>query len=798
MTFPSALRPSRAELVDALVLWALTVIALFSFRSSYGGVEFLVLGGAAAAIGVLIALVAARLRWPFVVAAVVAALVYVTIGGAAALRDRAIAGFVPSPSSMLAATRMAAMGWKELITTRPPVGSTGDLMVLPVFAGLVAGFATCSLARRLRRPLPAVVVPALVLALGIATGLPEPVSVIVHGGVLLAATVAWLAWREHGRRPLLEGTRRHGRQLVLAGGMLAVAAACAVPAGRHLPLAGSHERAIWRATVTPPFDPRQYPSPLTSYRRYVKTPPKDKSGQPVPASEDTSQLPMFTIEGLPKDVPVRLASMDTFDGLVWKVSGGDPAHPSLNDSGSFERVGSELDPDVPGTEATVTITIGKYTDVWVPSVGEVRSLRFTGSAGGAARDRQLNDALRYNRSTDTAASPRLLREGDRYVMRVRLPAVLPNLAGQPLEPAVPHLGSATPYEKLVQQFAGPDLLAVGNDDGWRLDHVRDLFVKDGTYSDGDQDSGQLRARAGHGIERLAEFVGGYPKQPLIGNAEQYSSAFALLFRQVNNIPTRVVMGFLPAQESTNGPVTVIGRQVEAWVEVPVKDKGWVAVMPTPKRDQTAKTTAAPQEPEPDYRTQNPPPPPVLDPEFDRPATAAGKAKATKKDEQQQKEAASPTMSPLDSKVVIGAAVGVSPFAVFALVSLAIVGLKVRRRRRRRRRGDPHVRIASGWLEVTDLALDMGRPVPPTTTRREAAAFVGAETTALAARTDAAVWSGGALTDDAVEQYWQELAATLKAMRSELGPIARLRTAINVRSLRRHDRRRVDAPARRKP
>jgi hypothetical protein len=64
---------------------------------------------------------------------------------------------------------------------------------------------------------------------------------------------------------------------------------------------------------------------------------------------------MFTVEGLPVDVPVRLATMDAYDGLVWQVSAGDAEEPSLDNSGAFERVGASIPPEYDGDLADVVI-----------------------------------------------------------------------------------------------------------------------------------------------------------------------------------------------------------------------------------------------------------------------------------------------------------------------------------------------------------------------------------------------------------------------------------------------------------
>jgi TgpA N-terminal domain/Transglutaminase-like superfamily len=762
-------KPSLPEIVDAAAVLALCTIAGFALRSSYGGVEFLILGLVAAAIGTLIAHISHALKWPLLVGIAATFVVYVVIGGAVSLRDRAIAGFVPSAASMLAALRMMVTGWKELITTAPPVGRTGDLMVLPFLAGISSGFASCTIARRISRTVPALLPPIAVLAVAIASGTNRPVSLVINGCVFGGIVVAWLAWREHGRRPLLEGSHNSRRQLASGSAVLVAACGAGLFLAPMLPFAHHRERAIWRQTVTPPFDPRQYPSPLSEYRHYVK-------------EATIKDQVMFTVSGLPAGAPVRLATMDAYDGLVWQVSAGDPAHPSLNDSGSFERVGAALAPEFTGPTATVTVLVSKYNDVWVPDVGEVISLKFAGSKDGAERDRQLAEGFRYNRATDTAASRLKLKEGDRYIMKVRLPTSADNLAGKTLIPNVARLGQATSVAAIAQKLAGPDVLSI-KDGGEQLDAVRKV-MSEGTYSDGDSASPQQqKSLGGHSTFRISDFVGGYPKKPLIGNAEQYAATYALLFRDLR-VPTRVVMGFRPSKDSTTQPVDVTAKEVEAWVEVPVKDAGWIAIFPTPDRSHTALTSSSEQQPEPDYRTQNPPPPPVLDPEFDQPATAAGKAKSTKPPVDPTKIIEGKNATPfVSTKVLIGAAIGTTPFLLVGLAALATIWLKARRRKRRRSTGTAHQRIANGWREVTDLAVDMGRAVPTATTRREAAAFVGSGTTALAVRADAAVWDAGEPTDQVVDEYWAELATTLKSMRSELGIIDRLKSRVSLRSLR---------------
>ena len=784
------LRPERSDLVDLAAIFSLTCLALVAFRSSFGGTFFLVVGVLGAVMGVAIGHIWNRLdlAWPFGGLAV--ALGYVVVLGAIALPDRSILGLIPTIGSMTAAATTAVGGWKELLTTTTPIGRTGDLMVLPALCGVVSGYTGVVLARRVITSPVALFPPLVVLGLGIATGLPDPVSLLLHGAVIAMVTVGWLAYREHARRPLLESGGRNGRRVASASLVITFAAVGGFLIADLLPGAEANARSVWRPIV-PEFDPQQYPSPLASYRDYVKATECRIDGPTNCADlpEEERDPVMFTVEGLPVDVPVRLATMDEYDGLVWRVAApGEQARP-LERSGAFEKIGALVEPEFEGEIADVVITIGEYSDVWVPDVGEVLSLRFVGSSGGQQRDRDLTEAFRYNQATDTAASPLPLQAGDRYEMTVRLPVVLDKFAGEEIIGSVPGLGSNRQVSEITNKLSSADLLIIG-DDGERLDFVRDLMFRLGTYSDGDVSASQIRAKPGHSAFRLTEFVQGYPKTPLIGNAEQYASTFGLMFRDVGDLPTRLVMGFRPSDSSTEQPVEVRATEVDAWVELPFVQHGWVGIFPTPPRDQTSIQTSTPQQPEPDYRTQNPPPPPLIDPEFDQAATRSGKAQATVDEESSDEESSNDAGGAprvfdfFTAPAFVATLVLSSPLLVLLTAGLVVVLIKRRRRKRRRAQGRAHERIANGWREVTDYATDMGRVVPKTTTRREAAALVGSSTRALADRADAAVWSAGEPDEAEVDAYWDALAGSLAEMRSQLGFVERIKTAVSLQSLRR--------------
>ncbi len=776
-TWLQRLTPSRRDLINGVAFGIIVLIALWAFRSSYGGITFMVVGAIALVVGMVTAHLGKTLGFPLGVVGVIGVGVYVVIATWLALPHYALVRVVPSPRSVFEALVSTATAWKELITISPPVGSTGDLMIIPVFIGFASGFVAFGAVLRLRFALAAMIAPLAILALGIAVGVHTPVSILIHGAVMVCAVIGWSAWQEQIRRPLLAGGQRDVRRFGAAVIVLAVVGALGHVVGPLLPGHGQ-ARAIWRQTITPPFDPRVYPSPLAGYRHYVKLDYRSDGTQVDPEV-------MFRVEGLPESVPVRLATMDSYDGLVWQVSGGDSGHPSLSDSGSFERVGTRISPDFEGEIAEVTITIRNYADVWLPTVGEVVSIRFEGSDSGPERDRQLAESFRYNRSTDTGAVPIRLRSGDRYVMTVRLPESREHLTNEPIIPKVPHLGTAVSVAAVTQPFATHDLL-MKNDTGVWLDQVRDEMIAYGVYSDGDWKSNQTRSRAGHSQARLVEFAQDYPTTPFIGNAEQYASAYALVFRDLGNLPTRVVMGFIPSDASLSSAVDVVQTDIEAWVEVPIEAAGWVGIFPTPPRDQQTVSALTPQRPEPDYRTQNPPPPPLVDPEFDQPAKAEGKAEAVEEDLDERPEHIDDSPGLLASDGFKMGMAMASPFLLLVVVAGIIIALKLRRRHRRRSRGAAHDRIANGWNEVTDLSMDLGRPVPSAITRREAAAFVGGVSIELAERADASVWSGRALSDEDVTAYWDEVAVALRSLRADVSVRQRLQSWISVQSLKRRD------------
>ena len=158
----------------------------------------------------------------------------------------------------------------------------------------------------------------------------EPVSVLLHCGCAIAlGLVVWASIRSHRTRPSLDAGLSKARRLAAGGVLLAVAAFAGLALGGSVPFVQARERMVWRDTFKPPFDPSVYPSPLGYYRQYVK---------------ELATEPLFDITGLPDGVPIRMATLDTYDGIVWKVTlevhGRCEGRPATS-----RGVGTEVDPN---------------------------------------------------------------------------------------------------------------------------------------------------------------------------------------------------------------------------------------------------------------------------------------------------------------------------------------------------------------------------------------------------------------------------------------------------------------------
>lgn len=768
-----SLAPSAADVFDIGALGTLIVLAVLGFGTAYGGTRYFIAGVIGTALGIAVAYVCARTRQPLLVVTATLVVVYFLFGAAVAVPDKAIAGVLPSPAAVLALIDGVVQGWAKLITTLPPVGAAGNLLTVPYVCGLLAGLISLTIAMRSRWPLFAIVPPVLVLGLSILFGTTQPASLLLQGAVFAAVAIGWISVRQRRTRRVGVSTSASKRWVGIVA-MVALAATAAALLGQSVPGADVNNRFVLRDRTEPPFDPRDYPSPLNGYRRYTR-------------ADMLQQQTLMTVEGAEPGDRLRLATLDSYDGVVYTVGSG------AGSSGYFQRVGVQIPiaDDVRGDDRTLTVTVGEYSDVWVPSIGQLRSIEFFGAP---ARSSELTESFRYNTTTGTAAAQaaELLRSGDKYRIEAVLPDVDASRLGEGAAATVdqPNTVAIAPVQELGSQFAGDATSAYE-----RAENIAKGLIDNGAISDGNE--GQEPSRPGHGAERLTRMVDP-DAGVMVGNGEQYAPLAALMAQSVG-VPTRVVMGFEVPKDASAGPVEITGEQVTAWIEVAIDGAGWVPIddvvptNPTPKEIQQPKPRPQPIAP--------PPPPPPLPPTEEDETDPDKVIEETTKSCADLEEAGEDLPErcvgggiPWGTIAKVGG-VATMPLWVLAAITGAIATLKIRRRRRRMTRGAPTDRIAGGWSEVTDLACDLGSPVPPRSTRREAAAFIGNGAAArLADHADSEIFGSDQPDETRVTSYWGEVEGTRGALVAELTAFEKWKALVSLASLRRPGTRRARGAA----
>ena len=764
-TRPHHLLPDRHGLVDIAFTVVLSCLALSGLATSFTGWDFLAVGTTGVVLAVVVTHLTRALGWPLISAVVVLVALFFLLGGVLCLRSLGDSAVIPGGQTLGRLVDQAVFGWKDLLTTLPPVDGDGPLLVLPWLGGLVAGTVGLGLAHAsVRRAWLAALLPVLGLTLVLAgvilLGVRHPQSLLLQGTVFAGLSLAWLALRARRASAAVHGgTSGWGRVLVGAV-MVAVAAAAALPASA-LVTADDEDRVVVRNWVEPPFDIGRYPSPLAGFRKYTRP---QRSNDP----SNVHDTPILTIEGVEPGTRVRFAALDRYDGMVWGAT--DDALPSEGDD-SFQRVSSTIDNPVEGEEVRARVTIMEgYSGVWLPTVGALRSMDFeTGDPLGKA------EVFRYNLATSTAVVPTGLQNGDTYEFTAVQPDDSLDASTVPSAEAVAPTPSMAfiqaPVDKWTEDATGPmaRVLAVA-------EHLR----TEGKYSDG-IGRAERSFVAGHNVWRLSDEFVNAPQ--MVGNAEQYAAVMAIAANAIG-VPARVVMG---AEVPEGGVVS--GRDVTAWVEVRAADGSW-RTLPTEKfMGKEPPTEQQPETDTPMSGTVIPPPNPIPPPSDTGELSDAElkERKARKKDSaKDDEEDEGSVIAGLPGWVRLVALYVGGPLLAIAALLAAIVGLKLLRRRRRLGAASTSARFVGAWRELVDHARDLGQTVPlgPTVTRREQSRGIASEQApALARRADSFVFGPAVPDATAAASYWQLVDAERRAMSSTVGWRRRFVAAVNLASLR---------------
>ena len=545
-------------LVSVLLVMAMLVAAMIPWWPIYESAAFVVASSAAIVAGTAIAVAGAKFGWPAWAVVIAVFGTYLVLGVPAAVPSRAVAGVIPTPQGIVELLAGAALSWKQLVTIAVPVGSYQTLLVPPFLLALVAATSAVTIALRSRRPAAAVIPPAVLLLAGIALGVVHAALAIETGLAFLVTAVAWLVRVAIANRRAITSGRpvelalADARRVLGASAIVAVALVGATAASVALPMP---PRSVVRAELQPPFEPRAHESPLAGFRTAF---------EPEVAGDA-----MLEVRGLPPGAGIRIATLDTYDGIVYTVGGAD----GTAESGRFTRVPYRLDQTaVRGEPTELDVLVRGYSDVWVPGIGQLERITFAGE-----RAEVLADAFFYNDVTGTGAVQVGLEALDRYSAQSVVPVEPESLAllrpGTSVLPSAPELPKELAV--LLDEWA-----PASDGEGLRLQGVIAGFQREGYVSHG---IGTERAsRSGHALDRLVELA---TERPMVGDGEQYAVAAALMARQIG-FPARVVVGYLPdpddpLPEAGESTVFASGDR-QAWIEVQTAEGEWVSVDPNPE------------------------------------------------------------------------------------------------------------------------------------------------------------------------------------------------------------------------
>lgn len=737
------LRPSSADLVDASFLTLVTLIALLGFASTFDTWHFLLVGAIGVLLGIGITHLVLVWRWHWTVALLGLVIVYLVIGVVIAVRDDGLFGFLPTLTSTLALADLAVNGWKQMLTTLPPVIGDGSYLALPFLLSLLTGSIGYAVARTSRRAGVAMLTPLGLLVVVILLGTIDTSATVAQGLALAAVGFAWVAVRTRRRRTL-KGTGRSSRAALLAGaGLLTVSLLIGAAAGGLLP-GGDTPRFVLRSYVQPPVEVHDLASPLVGFRKYSST--------TVKQLVDTQLL---SVSGAEPGTMLRLAVLDDYTGHTWSASASGAA-----DAG-FQRIGARL-PAVGQTPTTITVSFApayaqtRELSSWLPSLGPDTAIQFDGTAA-----KVHSDSLRYNLSTGQG----LLTGGDRFrdgdaltISSVPIPMGFEPTDASGGQSAMP----ASSYDFLAataQKWAGG-----APDPGTRVQQLA-AVMKVGYWSDGTR-QGETSYLPGHSQGRLTSFVLG---TDLIGSDEQYAATFALLCNQAG-YPARVVFGAIVPDGGE-----VFGRDITAWVEIQTQD-GWKAVPPsvfTPSRDRKP-----PQQPltiSKDRQATNVPPPNVNRNQDNSQGLPDNDLTGTR--------VTNNWWANLLKWVLAVLAVIGPPIAVLVAIVAGLIMAKVVRRRLRQRHGTPSSQVAGAWADTFDQCRDLGLVRLRRGTRLEQSVVIDDPgVSELAVAVDTATFGPQAPSQQQIDQLWVRAAEVRRRLLFSRGFWRRSWARVNPRSL----------------
>lgn len=711
-----------------LVTLALAVvISIFPLWPIYQSPTFILTVVGAAVLAGLLSWLSLRNQWSLLRTTLTAVVIFLLAGVPLAVPSQALWGFLPTPAGFITLLSGTVLSWKQLVTVAAPVGSYEALLVPPyalVFFGIIAA----ALVSRAKKTAPwAPAVPMATLALSIWLGPSRSSNV----GVITVAVFACLAlWFATARGTFGKASVR-ALGIIVMGSLVAGAMALVMPVT---------DRTVWRTQIEQPFVLQDDTSPLSEYRNYV--------------AGDFEDLNLVSVEGIETGGRVSLATLDAYNGVIFSVGGS---------SSDFTRVpGAISTANLSGDAVSATVTIEDLSGPWIPLPAVLGDIDFVGQGS-----QFLTDSFYYSRQADTGAVVSALTPGDTYRVRG---VSSPQASLSDLTNFVP--GTAiVPAPKVVPD--GLDAFIALNSSATdtpaeKLSKVLSALVDEGYVSHGQSD--EVPSASGHGANRLSSL---FATEPMVGDAEQYASAAALIATQIG-FPARVVLGFIADDDEDSAPkVTFTGADMTAWIEISTAN-GWVAVDPNPV------VRPIPEE-QPDDPTEVAFPQSAVEPPPTDQTTLTDST-VPEAAEEEEPEATDPALQAILGVVSVSAWI-LLILGILASPLIVIALLKSRKRRRRQGAPDPRARVIGAWDQLRDVLQDNGFALDASMTRHEIAQHSGMRNVGLIAHLgDAAQYSSDSVPPADSDQAWREVDAVAVELGAAQTRWQRMKTTFAVGSL----------------
>jgi transglutaminase-like putative cysteine protease len=630
-------------------------------------------------------------------------------------------------------------GWARLLTTQVPAPDRLDLLIAPL---IIVGIATVVAQLLLFRTrsvwlpsLPVLFVACAGLAMGTAD-VRQPVVLalgLTAGLALLGLLRASLPVAE---RSLDE--RLQGDEVLVAPaltGVVLLLIAVGIGSSVAWSVLGSvdGESFTLRRYVSADLDDLRLSSPLTRVQEL---------------STEDEVLRIEAITSIPAGTRVRLAGLNSFDGLGW--ASDDVMQP----------VGSNIPGSgLPGTTLELTITPQRLEMPWIPSIGRATTVE-NETAGEATL------VLWSDQSSNLATADM----GDSDGVSWRVSGVVPapsqeQLVAARLAPSSPLLlhGRAENVEvgkigDLAEEIVGADPSSFA-----AAARLLAFFRNDESVNTGAAFSVDAMASPNFTLGGVSNFL-----DQRVGDRLQFAAAYAAMAR-LAGLPIRLAVGVQVAAGLQPGvPLSVPGEALTAWPEVNVAGVGWIALDPDPDAEGEAMSPA--------------------EQEVEEALASAGSIPADEEPPPPENAEVNP-----DSQESVQSDVPVGKLLALLLVAglLTVLAAPVLRARRRagRRTGSPEHRITGAWAELLDVFAEQGESRPLASTPQEVcdrlSSFLSHEGSEaaqeLACLLEVAVFSSDEPTDADADRAWQMFArvrAGLDRTRWE-----RLRASLSIGPLR---------------